>query len=57
MSQYSSDNRDIMKAAQAGNKQCQIAVDALEYQLRKYIGAYAAAMDGVDAIIFSYNFV
>ncbi|MBN2879888.1 MAG: acetate kinase [Clostridia bacterium] len=53
LSQYSSDNRDIMKAAQAGNKQCQIAVDALEYQLRKYIGAYAAAMDGVDAIIFT----
>lgn len=53
ISQFSSDNRDVMDEAVAGNKQCQIAVDILEYQLRKYIGAYAAAMNGVDAIVFT----
>ena len=53
LSQFSSDNRDVMAEAKAGNKQCQIAVDALDYSIKKYIGAYAAAMDGVDAIIFT----
>ena len=51
ISQLSSDNRDVMEAAAKGNRQCQIAVDVQEYQIKKYIGAYAAAMDGVDAII------
>ena len=53
LSQFSSDNRDVMTEAAAGNKQCQIAVDSLEYRIKKYIGAYAAVMDGVDAIIFT----
>ncbi len=53
LSQVSMDNRDITDAAKAGNKQAQIAVDMLNYQIKKYIGAYAAAMNGVDAIVFT----
>ncbi len=53
LSQVSMDNRDITEAAKAGNKQAQIAVEMLNYQIKKYIGAYAAAMNGVDAIVFT----
>lgn len=48
----SNDLRDIQKAADAGNTDCQNAVKAYSYGIKKYIGAYTAAMGGVDAIVF-----
>ncbi len=53
VSGVSSDNRDVRAAAQSGNPRAQLAVDMLAYQIRKYIGAYAAAMGGLDAIVFT----
>lgn len=49
----SSDNRDITQAAKEGNHLAQVAVEATRYRVAKYIGAYAAAMNGVDAIVFT----
>lgn len=49
----SSDNRDITKAAKEGNHLAQVAVEATRYRVAKYIGAYTAAMNGVDAIVFT----
>lgn len=48
----SNDLRDIQEAADAGNEDCRNAVKAYAYGIKKYIGAYAAAMGGVDAIVF-----
>lgn len=48
----SNDLRDIQAAADAGNADCQNAITAYAYGIKKYIGAYAAAMGGVDAIVF-----
>ncbi len=48
----SNDLRDIQEAADKGNIDCQNAVKAYAYGIKKYIGAYAAAMGGVDAIVF-----
>lgn len=48
----SNDLRDIQEAADAGNEDCQNAVKAYAYGIKKYIGAYTAAMGGVDAIVF-----
>ncbi len=48
----SNDLRDIQAAADAGNEDCKNAVKAYAYGIKKYIGAYAAAMGGVDAIVF-----
>ena len=53
ISGISSDMRDVDAAAQHGNKRAQIARDMLIYGIRKYIGSYAAAMGGVDAIVFT----
>lgn len=49
----SSDFRDIGKAADEGNHLAQVALDAFIYRVAKYIGAYTAAMNGVDAIAFT----
>ena len=49
----SSDNRDIVKAMEEGNHLAKVAVEAFQYRVAKYIGAYAAAMNGVDAIVFT----
>jgi acetate kinase len=49
----SSDFRDIQAAADAGNEKAKIALDAYRYRVAKYIGAYAAAMNGVDVICFT----
>ncbi|MGB9789187.1 MAG: acetate kinase [Thermotoga caldifontis] len=49
----SSDMRDIEDAAQAGNEIAQLALDIYIYRIAKYIGTYAAAMNGVDAIVFT----
>ena len=48
-----SDDRDILKAADEGNKRAELAKKMLWYQIRKYIGQYIAAMQGVDAIVFT----
>jgi acetate kinase len=53
VSGVSSDFRDIEAAAASGNERAKIALEMYYYQVKKYIGAYAAAMGGVDAIIFT----
>lgn len=53
ISELSSDFRDIDKAIMEGNKQAKIAMDVFEYRVAKYIGSYAAAMNGIDAVIFT----
>ena len=50
---FSSDFRDLAEAAAEGNKMAATALDAYAYRVGKYIGAYAAAMNGVDAIVFT----
>ena len=53
ISGVSSDFRDLEAAASQGNQQAQLALDSFDYNVKKLIGAYAAAMGGVDAIIFT----
>lgn len=53
ISGISSDFRDIENAAAEGNQRAQLALDIYTYNVKKYIGAYAAAMDGVDVIVFT----
>ena len=53
ISGVSSDKRDVEEAAAAGNERAQLASDMLNYQIKKTIGAYIAAMGGVDAIVFT----
>ena len=53
MSGVSSDFRDVEAAANEGNHQAAAALDAFYYRVAKYIGAYTAAMNGVDAIAFT----
>lgn len=53
MSGVSSDFRDIEAAADEGNERAAAALDAFYYRVAKYIGAYTAAMNGVDAIAFT----
>ena len=49
----SSDMREIESAAAEGNKRAQLALDMYNYRIKKYIGAYAAAMGGVDIIVWT----
>jgi len=49
----SSDFRDVQKAADEGNEKAKIALEAYRYRVAKYIGSYAAAMNGVDVIVFT----
>jgi acetate kinase len=53
VSGVSSDFRDLGSAAAEGNSRAALAIDMFNYNVKKYIGAYAAAMGGVDAIIFT----
>ncbi|MBR4743270.1 MAG: acetate kinase [Oscillospiraceae bacterium] len=53
VSGVSSDFRDLDKAAAEGNERAQLALDMFGYAVRKYIGAYAAAMGGLDGIVFT----
>ena len=53
LSGVSSDFRDIEGAAEKGDRRAQLALDRFAYMVKKYIGAYAAAMDGADAIVFT----
>ncbi len=53
ISGYSSDSRDIEKGILEGNHRAYLAASILAYQVKKYIGAFTAAMDGLDAIVFT----
>lgn len=53
LSGVSSDFRDLQAGAAEGNERCELAVDVFCYRVVKYIGAYVAAMNGVDAIAFT----
>ncbi len=53
LSGISSDSRDIEAAILEGNHRAELAATTLAYQIKKYIGAYTAAMDGLDAVIFT----
>ena len=53
LSGVSSDFRDLESAAAEGNQRAQLAEEKFAYEVKKYVGAYAAAMGGVDAIIFT----
>ena len=48
-----SDLRDIESEAEKGNKDCQLALMMNAYRIKKYIGSYAAALNGLDAIVFT----
>ena len=49
----SSDMREIENAAKEGNERAQIALDMYNYKVKKYIGSYIAAMNGLDILIFT----
>ncbi len=53
VTQVTSDNRDIEQGAREGNKRYQLVENMLVHQITKYVGGYAAAMGGVDAIVFT----
>ncbi|MCK8827245.1 acetate kinase [Natroniella acetigena] len=53
LSGVSSDMRDIGEAANNGNERAELALKAFNYRVKKYIGSYAATMNGVDAIVFT----
>src|SRR5574344_52599 len=53
LSGVSSDFRDLSKAAKEGNERAALALEMFEYQAKKIIGSYAAAMGGVDVIVFT----
>ncbi len=48
-----SDLRDIESEAENGNKECQLALEMNAYRIKQYIGSYTAAMNGLDAIVFT----
>jgi len=53
ISGVSSDMREIIEAAAGGNSTAQLALDVFCYRLKKYVGSYAAAMGGIDALVFT----
>ena len=53
LSGVSSDFRDIEGEAEKGNEDCQLALDKFAYEVRKYIGAYSAALGGLDCLVFT----
>ena len=53
ISGFSSDMREITDAMRDGDKQAKLAFDMYTYRLRKYIGAYAAGMNGIDVLVFT----
>lgn len=53
ISGVSSDFRDLEEAASEGNRRAKLALEMFAYQAKKYIGAYAAAMNGLDAVVFT----
>ncbi len=53
VSGISSDNRDVCNAIKEGDERAALTIDLVTYQIKKYIGSYTAAMNGVDAVIFT----
>lgn len=53
ISGVSSDFRDLIAGAEQGNARCQLALDMFSYQTKRFVGAYAAAMGGLDCIVFT----
>ena len=53
ISGISSDAREIIEEAGNGNKRAQLALDVMTYRIKKYIGAYTAAMGGLDVLVFT----
>ncbi len=53
LSGISNDMRDIEKHAKEGKKRSKLALDIFVYRIKKYIGAYAASMDGLDAVVLT----
>ena len=53
ISGVSSDFRDIEEAANAGNADCELALEKFAYEVRKYIGSYAAVLGGLDCLVFT----
>lgn len=53
VSGLSPDCRDLGEAVKAGHKRAALAVNILTYQIKKFIGSYAAAMNGLDAVVFT----
>ncbi len=53
VSGVSSDDRDLRDAIMKGNERAKLARDIQWYQIRKFIGSYVAAMDGIDALVFA----
>ncbi|MFH1645333.1 MAG: acetate kinase [Candidatus Omnitrophota bacterium] len=53
LSGLSNDMRDVVTAMNNGNKRAKLAVDVFIYRIKKYIGAYAAVMDGIDAVVLT----
>ena len=49
----SSDLREVLEGREAGDDRCRLAVDMIAYIIKKYVGSYAAALDGVDALCFT----
>lgn len=53
ISGISSDMRELEKAAESGNQRAQLALDMFHHRIRKFIGAYAAVLGGVDILVFT----
>lgn len=53
ISELSSDCRDLTEAAEQGNEKAKLALEMVAYRVKKYIGSYAAVLNGVDAIVFT----
>jgi acetate kinase len=53
LSEVSNDMRVITERAEAGDERCRLALDVFTYRTRKYVGAYAAAMGGIDTLVFT----
>lgn len=53
ISGISSDFRDLLAGAEGGNERCALALDMFAYQTKKFVGSYAAAMSGLDCIVFT----
>jgi acetate kinase len=53
ISGLSSDMREIREAATKGDERCMLALKMFDYRIKKYIGAYAAAMGGIDVLVFT----
>lgn len=53
LSGYAADMRDLLEEAEDGDRRCKEAIDVFCYRAQKYIGSYIAALNGVDAIIFT----